>query len=44
MVYWYRKVMSVATKGRVKEVMAMLKAIHARRPEEAEFEDACKIV
>lgn len=30
MVHWYRNVMSVVPKGKVKEVMAMLKAIHAQ--------------
>jgi putative transposase len=30
MVHWYRNVMSVVPKGKVKEVVAMLKAIHAQ--------------
>jgi transposase-like protein len=30
MVHWYRNVMTVVPKGKVKEVMAMLKAIHAQ--------------
>lgn len=30
LVHWYRNVMSVVPKGKVKEVMAMLKAIHAQ--------------
>lgn len=35
MVHWYRNVMSVVPKGRVKEVMAMLKAIHAQEDRQA---------
>ena len=30
MVHWYRNVMIVVPKGKVKEAMAMLKAIHAQ--------------
>ena len=30
LVHWYRNVMSVVPKNKVKEVMAMLKAIHAQ--------------
>ncbi len=35
MVHWYRNVMSVVPKTRVKEVMAMLKAIHAQEDRHA---------
>jgi transposase-like protein len=35
MVHWYRNVMSVTPKGKVKEVMAMLKAIHAQEDRQA---------
>jgi len=35
MVHWYRNVMSVTPKGKVKEVMAMLKAIHAQEDRHA---------
>ena len=35
MVHWYRNVMSVVSKGKVKEVMAMLKAIHAQEDRQA---------
>ena len=35
MVHWYRNVMSVVPKSRVKEVMAMLKAIHAQEDRQA---------
>ena len=35
MVHWYRNVMSVVPKGKVKEVMAMLKAIHAQEDRQA---------
>ena len=35
MVHWYRNVMSAVPKGRVKEVMAMLKAIHAQEDRQA---------
>ena len=33
--HWYRNVMSVVPKGKVKEVMAMLKAIHAQEDRQA---------
>jgi putative transposase len=35
MVHWYRNVMSVVPKNKVKEVMAMLKAIHAQEDRQA---------
>lgn len=35
MVHWYRNAMSVVPKGKVKEVMAMLKAIHAQEDRQA---------
>jgi putative transposase len=35
MVHWYRNVMSVVPKSKVKEVMAMLKAIHAQEDRQA---------
>jgi len=35
MVHWYRNVMSVVPKTKVKEVMAMLKAIHAQEDHQA---------
>jgi putative transposase len=35
MVHWYRNVMSVVPKGKVREVMAMLKAIHAQEDRQA---------
>src|SRR5262249_51650283 len=35
MVHWYRNVMSVVPKGKVKEVVAMLKAIHAQEDRQA---------
>lgn len=35
MVHWYRNVMSVVPKTKVKEVMAMLKAIHAQEDRQA---------
>jgi putative transposase len=40
MVHWYRNVMSVVPKGKVKEVMAMLKAIHAQEDRQAAREKA----
>lgn len=40
MVHWYRNVMSVVPKGKVKEVMAMLKAIHAQEDRQAALEKA----
>ena len=44
MVHWYRNVMSVAPKGKVKEVMAMLKAIHAQEDRQAAREKASLVV
>ena len=35
MVHWYRNVLSVVPKGKVKEVVAMLKAIHAQEDRQA---------
>ena len=35
MVHWYRNVFTVVPKGKVKEVAAMLKAIHAQEDREA---------
>src|SRR5471030_750138 len=40
MVHWYRNVMSVVPKSRVKEVMAMLKAIHAQEDRQAACDKA----
>ena len=40
MVHWYRNVMSVVPKGKVKEVVAMLKAIHAQEDRQAALEKA----
>jgi len=40
MVHWYRNVMSVVPKSRVKEVMAMLKAIHAQEDRPAACDKA----
>jgi putative transposase len=40
MVHWYRNVMSVVPKGKVKDVMAMLKAIHAQEDRQAALEKA----
>jgi transposase-like protein len=40
MVHWYRNVMSVVPKGKVKEIMAMLKAIHAQEDRQAALEKA----
>jgi transposase-like protein len=44
MVHWYRNVMSVVPKGKVKEVMAMLKAIHAQEDRQAACEKAAQVV
>jgi len=44
MVHWYRNVMSVVPKGKVKEVMAMLKAIHAQEDRQAAREKAVQVV
>jgi len=44
MVHWYRNVMSVAPKGKVKEVMAMLKAIHAQEDRQAARDKASVVV
>jgi len=43
MVHWYRNVMSVVPKGKVKEVMAMLKAIHAQEDRQAAHDKACLV-
>ncbi|HEX3449664.1 MAG TPA: IS256 family transposase [Isosphaeraceae bacterium] len=40
MVHWYRNVMSVVPKGKVKEVVAMLKAIHAQEDRQAAHDKA----
>jgi putative transposase len=40
MVHWYRNVMSVVPRGKVKEVMAMLKAIHAQEDRQAALDKA----
>src|SRR5271163_3456754 len=40
MVHWYRNVMSVVPKGKVKEVVAMLKAIHAQEDRQAACQKA----
>ena len=44
MVHWYRNVMSVVPQGKVKEVMAMLKAIHAQEDRQAAREKAQLVV
>jgi putative transposase len=44
MVHWYRNVMSVVPKGKVKEVMAMLKAIHAQEDRPAARDKAQTVV
>lgn len=44
MVHWYRNVMSVVPKGKVKEVMAMLKAIHAQEDRQAARDKAAQVV
>ncbi|HEX4131660.1 MAG TPA: IS256 family transposase [Pirellulales bacterium] len=44
MVHWYRNVMSVVPKGKVKEVMAMLKAIHAQEDRQAARDKAQLVV
>ena len=44
MVHWYRNVMSVVPKGKVKEVMAMLKAIHAQEDRQAARDKAAVVV
>jgi transposase-like protein len=44
MVHWYRNVMSVVPKGKVKEVMAMLKAIHAQEDRQAARDKAALVV
>ena len=43
MVHWYRNVMSVVPKGKVKEVMAMLKAIHAQEDRQAARDKAALV-
>ena len=40
MVHWYRNVMSVVPRSKVKEVMAMLKAIHAQEDRQAACDKA----
>jgi transposase-like protein len=40
MVHWYRNVMSVVPKSKLKEVMAMLKAIHAQEDRQAACDKA----
>jgi putative transposase len=40
MVHWYRNVMSVVPRSKVKEVMAMLKAIHAQEDRQAAHDKA----
>jgi putative transposase len=40
MVHWYRNVLTVAPRGKVREVMAMLKAIHAQEDRQAAREKA----
>src|SRR5665213_370350 len=44
MVHWYRNVMSVVPKSKVKEVMAMLKAIHAQEDRPAARDKASLVV
>ncbi len=44
MVHWYRNVMSVVPKGKVKEVVAMLKAIHAQEDRQAARSKAQMVV
>ena len=44
MVHWYRNVMSVVPKGKVKEVVAMLKAIHAQEDRQAARDKAQAVV
>jgi putative transposase len=44
MVHWYRNVMSAVPKGKVKEVMAMLKAIHAQEDRQAARDKAQLVV
>jgi putative transposase len=43
MVHWYRNVMSVVPKGKVKEVVAMLKAIHAQEDRQAARDKAAAV-
>jgi transposase-like protein len=43
-VHWYRNVLSVVPSGKMKEVAAMLKAIHAQEDAEAAQEKACAVV
>jgi transposase-like protein len=44
MVHWYRNVMSVVPRGKVKEVVAMLKAIHAQEDRQAARDKAQAVV
>jgi putative transposase len=43
MVHWYRNVMSVVPRGKVKEVVAMLKAIHAQEDRQAARDKAQRV-
>jgi putative transposase len=43
MVHWYRNVFSVVPKGKVKEVAAMLKAIHAQEDRQAALSKAADV-
>jgi putative transposase len=43
MVHWYRNVISMTPRGKVKEVMAMLKAIHAQEDRRAAREKAALV-
>lgn len=43
-VHWYRNVLSVVPRGKMKEVAAMLKAIHAQEDAEAAQEKARAVV
>jgi putative transposase len=44
MVHWYRNVISMVPQGKVKEVMAMLKAIHAQEDRQASRDKAQAVV
>jgi len=43
-VHWYRNVMTAAPSGKVREVMAMLKAVHAQEDREAAEAKAAQVV
>jgi transposase-like protein len=43
-VHWYRNVMTAVPSGKVKEVMAMLKAVHAQEDREAAEAKAAQVV